>query len=165
MINNLILTTAQREQLVQALTIPHRNAQAAKDMLQSLPMVSEPVSLRDAVFKVCEGYTLHEGARKILETALFTSPQALTDLPSEPRHPQFVAGFKSGHAMGRLRGKDKALTPITADDVTDEMVLVYYADFPYLKDKPNLLQGAKKDLVAAYNLVAAHLTKNRSEEK
>jgi hypothetical protein len=33
-------------------------------------------SLRETVAKVCEGWTLPDGARKMLETALFAQPQA-----------------------------------------------------------------------------------------
>ena len=47
-------------------------------------------------------------------------------------------------------------TPITADDVTDEMVLVWYKDFPYMATMPNAIQSAKKDLAAAYNAVLKH---------
>ena len=46
-------------------------------------------------------------------------------------------------------------TPISADDVTDEMVLAWYKDFPYMANMPHAIQSAKKDLTAAYNVVNA----------
>lgn len=128
MTDQLIMTTAEREQLQNTLkqcwhtVSPETDPLIASSeaLLQSLPMVdSEPVSLRDAVFKVCEGYTLHEGARKILETALFASPQALT--------------------------------PITAADVTDEMVESYINE---AKNIDIATANINKSIIAAaYNAV------------
>ena len=43
---------------------------------QKVVPVAEPVGLREVVAQVCEGWTLPDGARKMLETALWATPAA-----------------------------------------------------------------------------------------
>lgn len=125
MTDKLIMTTAERDDILHALSVPEHaddgEIATAIAMLQSLPMVSgEPAAWRHDHGEENGGFEYYEEASCDKCQPLYTSPQALT--------------------------------PITADDVTDEMV----HESCFIN-----VFNAKQQIATVFNLVNKH----RSEEK
>lgn len=118
-----------------------------KDMLQSLPMVDgEPVAWRWDVMSDSEHYKC-KGAK----AGVYLEDPASLGIPIA--HPSYK--------WTKLYRSPQPLQPITADDVTDEMLDAYLIDdvADWRTFTPELQRSAKQVVVRIYNAVIKNRTK------
>lgn len=146
MTDQLIMTTAEREQLQNTLkqcwhtVSPETDPLIASSeaLLQSLPMVSgEPVAWR----RYEEAFNCHN---------ITANPKVSTDKSFEP-----------------LFTSPQALTKISADDVTDEMLDAYFVEYAsdgtttWRDCDPSIIQVAKKACASIVDSVINHRSEAR----
>lgn len=157
------ITEEQRAKVIEALSHPHGFRAEARGIMQSLPLITgEPVAW---IWKYQDGSEevvfvkphrldpeFHDISVSIIP--LYTHPQPLQpeDFDTWQKNPYSVVLQKSIEEDYQPK-----LQPITADDVTNEMLNEFH-------EKSEVFPNPET-LAIAYNAVAAHLVKNRSEAK